>query len=174
MSKFVKELITKELESKLGSIDDALLVDVIGLDANQTVELRKELREKSIDLMVVKKSLARRAKEGSPLAKALGEMEGSLAVCWGGEDFVSLAKEVTRFNDDEEKFPGFETRGGVMDGEQLSSGRVKDISKWPNRTEQLSLLVGQILGPGSQLSAQLKGPGGKLASQIKKKSEEDE
>lgn len=172
MSKFVKELITKELESKLGSIDDALLVNVVGMDANQSVELRKELREKSIDLMVVKKSLARRAKEGSPLAKALDDMEGSLAVCWGSEDFVSLAKEVTRHSEDEEKFPAFATRGGVMDGEQLTPERVKEISKWPSRSEQLSLLVGQILGPGSQLSAQLKGPGGKLASQIKKKSEE--
>lgn len=174
MSKFVKELITKELGSKLDSVEDVLLVDVIGMDANQSVELRKELREKGIGLMVVKKSLARRAKEGSPLAKSLDDMEGSLAVCWGCEDFVSLAKEVTRFNDDEENFPAFETRGGVMDGEQLTPERVKEISKWPSRTEQLSLLVGQILGPGSQLSAQLKGPGSKLASQIKQKSEGDE
>lgn len=174
MSKFVKGLITKELESKLGAIDDALLVNVIGLDANQSVELRRELRDKSIDLMVVRKSLARRAKEGTPLATALGDMEGSLAVCWGSEDFVSLAKEITRLNEDEEKYPQFKTRGGVMDGEQLSPERVKEISKWPSREEQLSMLVGQILGPGRQLAAAIKGPGSQLASQIKQKSEGDE
>ena len=44
---------------------------------------------------------------------------------------------------------------------------------WPSRTEQLSILVGQILSPGATLSGQLLGPGGKLASQIKKKSEEE-
>ena len=174
MSKYVKELITKELAGKLDSIDDALLVDVIGMDANQSVALRRELREKNIGLMVVKKSLARRAKEGSPLAKALDDMEGSLAVCWGSEDFVSLAKEITRLHDDEDAFPAFSTRGGVMDGEQLDADRVKEISKWPSRTEQLSLLVGQILGPGGQLVAAIKGPGGQLASQIKKKSEDGE
>ena len=54
-----------------------------------------------------------------------------------------------------------------MDGEQLTPERVKEISKWPSRTEQLSMLVGQILGPGSQLAAQLIGPGGALASQVK-------
>lgn len=172
MSKFVKELITDELKSKFGEIEDALLVDVIGMDANQSVALRKELREKNIGLMVVKKSLARRAKEGSPLAKALDDMEGSLAVCWGSEDFVSLAKEITRLHNDEETYPKFETRGGVMDGEQLSPDRVKEISKWPSRSEQLSLLVGQILGPGRTLGAQIKGPGGTLAAQIKSKSEE--
>ncbi len=173
MSKFVKQLITSELKTKFDAVDDALLVNVIGMDANETVMLRKELREKNIGLMVVRKSLAKRAKEGSPLATALDDMEGSLAVCWGSEDFVSLAKEITRLNDDEETYAKFETRGGVMDGEQLSADRVKEISKWPSRTEQLSLLVGQILGPGGTLAAQLKGPGGTLASQIKSKSEED-
>ena len=174
MSKFVKGLITEEMTGKLGSVDDALLVDVVGLDANQSVQLRRELREKSVDLMVVKKSLARRAKEGTPLGKALGEMDGSLAVVWGAEDFVSLAKIVTQLNDDSEAYAEFETRGGVMDGEQLTPDRVKEISKWPSRQEQLSLLVGQILGPGSQLAAALIGPGGQLASQIKQKSEGDE
>lgn len=174
MSKYVKELITKELGSKLDGIDDALFVNVIGIDANASVALRKELRQKQIDLMVVKKSLARRAKEGSPLATALDDMEGSLAVCWGSEDFVSLAKEITRLHDDEDNYPLFETRGGVMDGEQLSPDRVKEISKWPSRSEQLSMLVGQILGPGRSLAAQIKGPGATLASQIKQKSEGDE
>ena len=174
MSRFVKGLITKELGSKLEAIDDALLVDVIGLDANQSVNLRKELREKSIGLMVVKKSLARRAKEGSPLATALAEMEGSLAVCWGSEDFISLAKEITRLHEDVEHYPAFATRGGVMDGEQLSLQRVEEISKWPSRDEQLNLLVGQILSPGSQLVAAIQGPGAQLASQIKQKSEGDE
>lgn len=173
MSKFVKELITDELKSKFDAVDDALLVNVIGMDANQSVTLRQELREKNIGLMVVKKSLARRAKEGSPLAKALDDMEGSLAVCWGSEDFVSLAKEITRLHEDEDTYPKFETRGGVMDGEQLSVDRVKEISKWPSRSEQLSLLVGQILGPGRTLGAQIKGPGGTLAAQIKSKSEEE-
>ena len=124
--------------------------------------------------MVVRKSLAQRAKEGTPLATALGDMEGSLAVCWGSEDFVSLAKEITRLSEDEEKYPQFQTRGGVMDGEQLTPERVREISKWPSREEQLSLLVGQILGPGRQLAAAIKGPGAQLASQIKQKSEGDE
>jgi ribosomal protein L10 len=173
MSKVVKGLIANELASKLDGVDDALLVNVIGLNANQSVTLRRQLREKSIDLMVVKKSLACRAREGSPLAKAIGDMEGSLAIVWGAEDFVSLAKHITRLNDDT-SLAAFETRGGVMDGEPLTAQRVKEISKWPSREEQLSLLVGQILGPGGQLAAALVGPGGKLASQIEQKSKGDD
>ena len=174
MSKLVKGLITEELASKLGEVDDALFVEVMGLDANSAVTLRKDLREKNIGLMVVKKSLVKRAKEGTPLGKAMDELEGSLAICWGSEDFVSLAKEITKLHDDDADYEKFATRGGVMDGESLSPERVKEISKWPSRSEQLSLLVGQILGPGRSLAAAIEGPGATLASQIKQKSEGEE
>ncbi|MEM6330816.1 MAG: 50S ribosomal protein L10, partial [Planctomycetota bacterium] len=70
-------------------------------------------------------------------------------------------------------FDKLETKGGVMDGAKLSPEDVKQVSKWPSRTEQLSLLVGQILSPGATLSGQLLGPGGALASQIKQKGEDE-
>ena len=54
-----------------------------------------------------------------------------------------------------------------MDGEKLDAAGVARVSKWPSRDEQLSALVGQLLGPGAQLSAQLIGPGGQLAGQVK-------
>ena len=124
--------------------------------------------QKDIHLLVVKNSMARRATEGTPLAPAFEGVEGTLAVVWGGEDFISLVKEVTRL-DKSNEYEQFEARGGVMDGEQLTADRVREISKWPNRQEQLSILSGQILSPGAQLSSQLIGPGGALASQIEKK-----
>lgn len=173
MSKYLKQLITDELKSRFDGVDDALLVDVIGMEANSTVELRKELRDKGISLLVVKNSLARRATEGTPLAPAFEEAAGTVAVIWGGEDVVSLAKEVTRIAG-EAKYEPFAPKGGVMDGTALSADDVRAVSKWPSRTEMLSTLVGQILGPGANLAAQLAGPGSKLASQIKQKSEGDE
>ena len=172
MSKFVKDKITDDVKRRLDGVEDALLVNVVGLDANSTVLLRRELRQKDIELLVVKNSLAKRATEGTPLAAAFDNAEGNLAIVWGSEDIVSLAKEVARLDKDEADFEKFEARGGVMDGEQLSAERVAEISKWPNRAEQLSILSGQILSPGANLSAQLKGPGGLLASQIEKKSKE--
>ena len=173
MSKYLKGLVEKDISRRLDGVEDALLVDVIGLSANQSVTLRRQLREKSIQLLVVKNSLAARSAEGTPLAAALSDAEGSLAVVWGGEDIISLAKEVARLDGDAE-YEAFKARGGVMDGETLTAERVKEISKWPSRQEQLSILSGQITGPGAQLSAALLGPGSQLASQVKQKSEDGE
>jgi large subunit ribosomal protein L10 len=170
MSKFVKELITKDLRSRLEGVDDALLVDVIGLENNKNVALRQRLRKKNIHLLVVKNSLARKATEGTRLAAAFEKASGTMALIWGGEDLISLAKEVISISEDKQ-YDKFIPKGGVLDGQPLAAEKVKEVSKWPTRTEQLSLLVGQILSPGAKLSSQLLGAGGKLASQIKKKGE---
>lgn len=171
MSKVIKDLVVQDLKRRLDGVNDAVLVNVIGLNATQTFQLRKRLREHKINVLVVKNSLAKRAAEGLPLHAAFDSAEGSLALVWGGEDFISLVKVITDI-DKKQEFPKFEAKGGVLDGEPLSSAKVKEISKWPNRVEQLSLLLGQILSPGARLLSQLNAPGGALASQIKQKSEE--
>ena len=174
MSKFVKELVTRDIKNRLDGIEDALLVSYVGMDANTTNELRGELADKGIQMMVVKNSLARRATAGSNLAPAFEGASGQVAVCWGGDDFVSLVKEVVRLDKDEAKYEPFTAAGGVMDGERLDADGVKAVSKWPSREEQVSMLVGQILGPGATLNAALLGPGKMLNSQIKQKGEGDE
>ena len=171
MSKYLKNLMADDLKQRLEGVDEALLVNVIGIDANKTVALRRQLREKNINLLVIKNSLVQRATEGTPLAVAFENLEGTAALCWGGEDFVSLVKEVVEL-DKSEDYEAFAARGGVMDGEAVSAERLREISKWPNRQEQLSILSGQILAPGANLSAQLRGPAGQLASQVKQKGEE--
>lgn len=173
MSKYVKNLIVNDIQQRLKGVDNALVVNVVGLDSGKTFQLRKRLREKQINLLVIKNSLARRAAEGTPLGAAFDGVAGSSAVCWGAEDFVALTKEIVQI-DKAGEFDKFETRGGVLDGAKLSKEKVHEISKWPSRQEQLSILLGQILSPGATLLSQLNGPGGGLLSQIKQKSEGEE
>jgi large subunit ribosomal protein L10 len=172
MSKYVKGLIADNLRERLKNVHDALLVNTIGLSANTNTRLRAELRHKNIQVLVVKNSLAARATEGTPLAPLFADLSGTAAICWGGEDIVSLAKEITKLAKDD-KYKPFETRGGVMDGDRLDAPQVERVSKWPSRTEQLSILVGQILSPGANLASQLNSVGGALASQIEQKAGEE-
>jgi len=173
MSKYVKQLVSDEIRKRLTGVQDALLVNIIGLNTDKTFALRRHLRSKDIHILVVKNSLARRATDGTSLAHAFEGAGGSLALCWGSTDFVQLAKEITEIVKDPQ-YEKFELCGGVMDREKLSSDRVQEISKWPSRAEQLSMLMGQILAPGANLLSQLNAPGGALASQVKKKSEGEE
>ena len=169
MSKYVKNLIADNLRGRLQNVESAILVNVIGMKGNANTKLRSELRSKKIQVLVVKNSLAHRAVTDTPLAPMFEDVSGSTAICWGSDDIVSLAKEVVRLIDSK-NFDPLVARGGVMDGAQLTAEQITEVSKWPTREEQLSMLVGQILGPASKLAGQLNGPGGSLVSQLKEKA----
>ena len=172
MSKKVKNIIAEDLKKRLDGVENALLVNMIGLEVNTSNRLRGELAAKGIKVMVVKNSLARRATSETPLCKMFEGLEGSSAICWGASDIVSLAKEIVRVSKDK-AYAKFEIRGGVMDGEAFKAAQVVDISKWPSREEQISILLGQIVGVGSKLSSQLLSQGANLASQIKQLYDKD-
>lgn len=172
MSKYVKNLIAEHYRRRLQGVEAAVLVNVVGLDANRTRQLRKDLAEKKIHLLVVRNSLARRALQGTPLEKAFQNVSGPTAICWGGEDIVALSKEVTKYASDE-KFAPFAAKGGVLDGEPLTADQVREISKWPSRQELLAQLAGRLLGPAGSLMAALAGPGSALAGQLKQLAERD-
>ena len=169
MSKYVKNLVSDDIKKRLQNVNDALLVNMIGMNSSSTYTLRKELRARKINILVVKNSLAARATAGTPLARLFDGVGGSAAICWGSEDIVALAKSITEILKSD-KFPAFQPRGGVMDGEQISADQIAEVAKWPTRTEQLSLLLGQILSVGSRLNSQLIAVGGALASQIAEKA----
>jgi large subunit ribosomal protein L10 len=173
MSKTVKKLISRDISQRLNGVQDAIVANVIGMTGDENFAIRKALREQGIRLMVVKRTLAAMATDGTSLRPAFDNQSGSLAVIWGCEDFVALVRNVTKMVNSG-AFPKLEIKGGVMDGEAMSADQIKKVSKWPSRQEQISMLVGQILSPGSTLSGQLVGPARKIAGQVKKMVEDRE
>ena len=172
MSKYVKQLISDDIAKRLEGVNDAFLVSFVGMTTNINNQLRTALAEKQIQLMIVKNSLAQRALKDTPLAAMFDNVTGSCAVCWGASDVVGLAKEIVRLSK-EKQFKEFKLCGGAMDGEALTAEQAAEVSKWPSREEQISLLVGQIVGVGATLSGQLIGPGAMLASQVKQLAEKN-
>jgi ribosomal protein L10 len=171
MSKAIKDMLVDDLKGRLTGVGDVIVVSLGKLDAQKTTQLRQSLRKKRISLQLVKNSLARRAMEGTPLAPAFDRAEGMLAIAWGGEDVVDLAKELDRLQGVKD-FEGFECRGGSLDGAKLDAGDVKRVAKWPTRSEQLSILSGQISSLGGMLSGQILSAGGTLAGQLKSRVED--
>ncbi len=171
MSKAIKDMLVDDLKHRLVGVGELIVVSLGKLDAQKTTQLRQQLRKKRISLQLVKNSLARRATAGTPLAPALEKTEGMLAIAWGGEDVVDLAKELDRLTGVKD-YEGLECRGGAVDGSRLEAADFKLVAKWPTRTEQLSILSGQISSLGSVLSGQITSAGGSLASQLASRVED--
>jgi len=171
MSKAIKDMLVDDLKHRLKEVGDVIVVSLGQLDAQKTTQLRQVLRKKHIHLHLIKNSLAQRAMAGTPLAPAMEKAAGMLALAWGGEDIVDLAKEIDRLAKDD-AYKGFECRGGALDGGRLDADDVKRVAKWPSRMEQLSILSGQISSLGGTLAGQITSAGGVLAGQIASRVED--
>ena len=83
MSKPVKEMILADYKKRFQGVDNALLIDVRGIGANDNNTLRLDLAAKDIRVTVVKNSLASKAFHGTGLEALSGALQGPSAVAWG-------------------------------------------------------------------------------------------
>jgi len=60
MSKQLKDMLTEALRSRYAGVNEACVVDLTGLNVEETQVVRRRLTSKNFRLMVVKNSLARR------------------------------------------------------------------------------------------------------------------
>ncbi len=171
MSKVIKQMLIDDITGRLGDHRDMLVIDVSRLDAINANKFRLALAEKDITALTVKNSLARKALHGVGVESLDDILSGPSTLVWGSEDVVALSKEIAKWTKDLE---AIEIRGGTVEGDTLDAAGVDALAKSPGREELLSIIAGQIAGPGAQLAAQLNGPGGQLAGQIKSKADEDE
>ena len=96
MSKYIKELLQKELEGKFAGVSDFVIINTKGVGGNDNNEMRGVLKEKGIKLYVVKNQMMRRALDGLDLAAAVSLfMAGPCTVAYGGDSVVDVAKEMS-------------------------------------------------------------------------------
>jgi large subunit ribosomal protein L10 len=165
MSKFVKDLITKELAVRLKDVDGVGVINPRGIDAIKNHGIRRRLHEKGIKMMVVKNTLAKRAVGEGKLKGFDKLLDGPSAVVYGKASISTIARALLDELKADEKL---ELRGIFFDGEVYVGDKgVQQVSKMPTREEAVANVLAAILGPGRKLAGALKGPGGKLGAILK-------
>ncbi len=164
MSKTVKNFLMRDYTEKLEGVEDAVVVSIRGIPANDNTELRTSLAAKNISVMVVRNSLAKTAFKGGSLENLEPVFEGPSALAFGGETVIDVAREMVAWA---KKVENLELKGAVLDGE-LYAGEagVKELSKFPTREEALSNAVTLILSPARNLMGSVTGPGAKLLAVV--------
>lgn len=164
MSKFVKDLITKELRSRYGETDNAIWVEMIGIDGITTNQFRRELREKNLRLEVVRTALLRRAVGDGPLSRLADKLDGPAALITGGDSAVEAAKFLDQWLP---RLKGMRLRGALLEGEFLDEAAVAGLSKMPTKRDMQARLAGYIRSPGANLASAMLAGGRNIAGCLK-------
>lgn len=150
-----KEQLIKELSEKIGESKSLMVCDFKGMTVAEITQLRKNLREKSAGLKVIKKTLADRALEASGYEKLnIRELEGQTAIVFGGEDEVVGAKTLVDFS---KKNRNLKIIGGALNKKVISVAKIIELAKLSGKQEMLGQLVGTLAAPISSFARVLSG-----------------
>lgn len=162
MSRAIKDLVLKDMESRFSGVDSALLINVHPLTGTEANLFRAELRKKKIAVHVVKNRFMKRLIGEGPLSGLATGLRGPCALVTGGDSPVDIAKELIRLV---KEYPKLELRGGVTDGDPEFL-TVEAISKRRSLAELQGEVVMLATSPGRRIAGCLN-VGGKIAGCIK-------
>ena len=165
MSKPVKEMMLADYQRRFAGVDNALLIDIRGIDANKNNTLRLDLATKQIKVTIVKNTLARKAFAGTALEPLSAAIEGPSALAYGAESVVEVARELV---DWATKIEHLELKAAVLDGE-LFSGKaaVSRLSRFPTKVEAQARVVQLVLAPAGRVVGAATGPAARILGIVK-------
>jgi len=165
MSKPVKEMMIRDYQDRLGDAENAVVISIRGVEANENNRFRVGLLEKDIHVMVVRNSLGKKAISEGTMSDLGPILEGPSALSWGGESVIDVARELVKWAKEIELL---ELKGAILDGELFEGeAGVIELSKFPTRDEAIAQNITLILSPGRNLLGAVKGPGGRLMGIVK-------
>ena len=160
MSKPVKNMIVQSYGARFAELENAVMIDIRGIDANANNAMRNELAQKQIKITVIKNSLAKRAWADTPLQDLATLLDGPCAIVYGADSVVEVARElISKAKQVDLKF-----KGALMEGQMFGPDEVDRLSKYPTRDEAQGQVIQVLLGPASQVIGAAVSPGNQIAS----------
>lgn len=150
----VKFDLVENMRELLKTNTSLILVDYRGISAEQIKDARAKLRPNGVKLSIVKNNLFKIAlkEEGFPELDEV--LTGTTAVVYSQGDLSLSAPAIKELD---KKLGLLKIKGGVMEGSVLNAEQVVKVADLPSREVMLSMLVGAIQGPVSNLVFSTKG-----------------
>jgi len=172
MSRELKDIITKDIETRFEGMDGCIVFNYRGLSAEDTFTLRTNLRQDGVQMNVVQNRLSKRVfAEREDIPGDFADLfRGPTALLTSEEGALRASKSI--FNWLKENKDSVEIKGGLFEGKVLSMEEVNELAKIPDKETLLAQTVGMFLSPIQFLPSAAKSLVSHLAGCTKARHEE--
>jgi large subunit ribosomal protein L10 len=151
-----KEQILAELEKEFKSAKSVAFTTYIGTTVAEITDLRRQLRDAGVRMLVAKKTLIKLAAKNAGLKEIPNEaMVGPVAVTFAHQDELAALQVLHKYGKDHKQVS---LLGAILEGENLSQSAAMTLAQLPGKEALLGQLVGLFISPirgfvtvGSQL-----------------------
>ncbi len=160
----------EQLQDRIGRCTIAVGVDFKGMTGAAMTTMRRSMRERKIEVRVVKNTLTRIAAEKAGRPDLMKVVELTTAVVFGYGDPAETAKAVCEYGQ-AEKTP-LTLRGALLGSRVLGTDELKALAALPPRPLLIAQLLGQIQAPLVRLVSVLNGPSRGLVTVLQRHAEQ--
>ena len=143
----------KNVNEMLTNAETAIVVDYRGLTVAEVTDLRKQLRDAGIKMMVIKNKILERAVEGTDYEDLKSTFVGPTAVALSDEDAIAPAKILKKFADAHE---ALEIKGGFIEKKVQTLDKINEYATLPSREDLLSMLASALQDPMRKIARAVK------------------
>lgn len=170
MDRAQKEAAVAGLNQTFGQVNLVIVTHQSGLTVDESMTLRRKVREAGAGFKVTKNRLTRLALEGTKFQALQSLMTGPTALAFS-EDPVAAAKVCVEFAKENEKLTII---GGALGEQLLDVNGVQALAKLPSLDELRGRLIGLLQAPATKVASVLQAPAGQLARVISAYGSQDE
>ena len=142
-----KQETVNEITNKVKESSSTVLFEYHGLTVNETMELRRKLRDAGSEYKVYKNTLVKRALDSLNIDMD-SELNGPKAIAFG-TDAVAPIKVLSDFAKDH---PALVMKMGYVDGQIADTNMLKQLASIPSREGLLTMLASGLMGVVKDLS----------------------
>jgi large subunit ribosomal protein L10 len=158
-NRLAKEKLISVIDEEIKDAELIVVTQQLGLNADQTRNLRIEMRKNGVGLKVAKNKLVKHAIKDTKFSVLEKFLHGPTVLAYS-KDPVAAARASVDFSKKNDKF---KIIGGVMGNQVLEEAQVRVLAALPSLDQLRSKLIGLLQAPATKIACVLQAPAGQLA-----------
>lgn len=146
MRRSEKQEVINSLKKDIDSAQAIFLTNIVGISANDSVRIRKEIRGVQGKVVVTKNTFLQKAGAGTKCEKLFDGLKGPSAAVFVDNDAPGAAKILHQAS---KEFECLNIRGGVLNDKELSVDEIVTLANLPSRDQMLATLLATFNAPVS-------------------------